>query len=63
MFCLYCGEAIPVDMRLTDQEKAVTKERQKDQIESERRLRKEKEAEERVNADQDDGIDVTDFLL
>jgi hypothetical protein len=50
-------------MRLTDQEKATIKERQKDQIESERRLRKEKKAEERVNADRDDGIGVTDLLF
>ena len=62
-YCLYCGEAIPVEMQLTDQEKAMIMERQKDQIESERRLRKENEAEERMNAERDDGLDVTDFLF
>ena len=61
-YCLYCGEPIPVDMQLTDQEKAVINERQKDRIESKRRLRKENEAEERANADRDDGTDVTGFL-
>jgi hypothetical protein len=62
-YCLYCGEAIPVDLQLTDQEKAVIKDQQKDQIEADRHLRKEKESEERRNAGGDVGIDATDFLL
>jgi len=62
-YCLYCGEAIPVDLQLTDQEKAVIKDQQKDQIETERRLRKEKESEERENAGGDVGIDTTYLLL
>ena len=52
-----------MNMRHTEQETAVIKEQQKDQIESERRSRKEKEAEESVNAGRDDGTNVTDFLL
>lgn len=35
-YFLYCGDAISLNLRLSDQEKAVIKEQQKNQIESER---------------------------
>jgi hypothetical protein len=62
-YCLYCGVAIPVDLQLTDQEKAAIKDQQKEQIEAEGRLRKERESEERENARGDVGVDATDFLM
>jgi len=67
-YCLYCGETIPEELQLTDQERAEVKEQQKEELEERRRLREEKEKEQEAEKrskrrDSGGGLGkITDFL-
>ena len=45
--CLYCGAEVPEHLRLSDEEKAVIKKQQLEQLEKDRELRLQKEAAEK----------------
>lgn len=66
--CLYCGADIPDHLILTDQEKAVIIQQQLEQIEQDCKLRDQKEAEEkekqeRLRRNSNDGWGINPFIF